>query len=256
MKEEENMVKEAESRGISGGASEEHLPVAERARVTLIRGIQSGDLNIISRWAADPDTRGHLDFAPEPPANWDDETQVEDYISKFEEYYRNKGEPEKITPIVTVNSLGKPTSVLNIRWRGDPYVPRDRRIASIESFFSDPQLRRMGIGKQNLSAALDVIFNIYKGYGREGESANEARLWVFTDEKAGNYSININFFRQYGFENLPGNWREYAAKREIPNVGDRDAMWFKLTREKWDAVKEERPELAQHPLIDLVSLRL
>lgn len=246
---------------LNNGGAEQPITPERRAEVTLIRGIQGSDMFYIGRWAANPETRRHLDFAPEPPTNWADEGEVADYLGKFEKYYRNIGndpesleDPNKITPIVATNFLGEPTSVLTIRWRGDPYVPKDRKIASIEGVIVNPELHRKDIGTQNVSAALDVIFYIAKVYS--GEPAREVRLWVFTDNQAGDFSGNIKFFRQFGFENLAGNWREYAAKREIPNVGDRDSQWFRLTREKWDAVKQEHPELAQHAPIDLVSLRM
>lgn len=245
--------------GINGGS--ESLVTPERAKVVGVRGIQGSDLPFIAHWAADPETHWHMDFAPEPPANWNSQEEVSQYIAKFAAYYRNIGidptspdDPNNITPIVTVNSLNEPNSVSVIRWRGDPHVPKDRKIASLEGHIVDPKFRRKGIGKENLSARLDILFNIAKIYS--GDPAREARLWIFTDEKAGNYQININFYRQFGFENLAGNWREYAAKRQIENVGDRDAMWFRLTREKWQSVLQEKPELAKHAPIDLLSLRL
>lgn len=243
----------------NGGA--EQLGTSELARVTLIRGIQSSDLPFIVRWAADPETHGHMDFAPEPPTNWNNAKQVDEYTARFAGYYRNIGndpanpeDPNKITPIVTVNSLNEPTSVSIIRWRGDPYVPKDRKIASLEGHMVDPKLRRSGIGKQNISARLEIAFKIARPYN--GEPAREVRLWIFTDEQAGDYQKNINLYRRFGFETLAGNWREYALKRGIANVGDRDAMWFKLTREKWESVLRERPDLTSHAPIDLISLRI
>ena len=58
------------------------------------------------------------------------------------------------------------------------------------------------------------------------------------------------------FENLGGNWKEYVAKREIENVGDRDAMWFKLTKEKWEEIKLGNSKIAEHAPIDLLNLRI
>lgn len=241
--------------GKSEGTTREKLTTAERARVVKLRGIQDNDLEFIAKWVADSETRKHLDFAPEPPKDCRDKTGVEAYVDKFRYYYRNKDEdPKKITPLVAINAALEPVGVLTIRWRGDPYVPKDKRIASIETFMTNPELRHKGIGKQTFSAALDIIFNEYKGYG--GEAAREVRLWIFTDEIAGDYSTDINFVRKYGFENLPGNWKEYAEKRQINNVGNRDAMWFKLTKEKWDKLSRENPELAKHSPVDTLSLRI
>lgn len=235
--------------------STENIDSAERARVASIRGIQVSDLRHIARWVADPETHKHLDFAPRPPKSWSDQSQVEKYIGKFESYYRNGDEdPKKITPVVTINSFNEPTGVLTIRWRGDPYVPKDRRITSIEALTVNPELQHHGVGGELLSAALDITFCHSTVYS--GQPAREARLWVFTDEKAGDYTKPINFFRKYGFETLGGNWREYAEKRGIDNVGDRDAMWFKLTSEKWEIMKNENKKLAKHAPIDFLSLRI
>lgn len=254
------MARKIEGLIISGGA-DKLLPPEQRAEVASIRGIQGSDMLHIAHWVADPETRRHLDFAPEPPMDWTDKGAVEVYLGQFENHYRNIGHdpknpenPKKITPIVVINSLGEPISVSTIRWRGDPYVPKDRKIASIEGVIVDPELRHMHIGTQNVSAALDITFCISKVYS--GEPAREVRAWVFTDDQAGDFSVNIKFFRQFGFENLGGNWREYASKREISNVGNRDAQWFKLTREKWTAMKLENPKLGKHAPIDSVNLRI
>lgn len=242
----------------------ERLNSAEKAKVVKLRGIQNSDLVRIAEWAADPETHNHLKFLPEPPEPPRDpknELQVEryeeeykEYVGKFENIYNNDGEPLKITPMVGVNLMLEPISVVTIRWRGSPYAPKDKKIASIETFIVDPNLRGGGAGTETLSAALDVAFDRYVGYaGREG--AREVRAWIFTDPKAGDYTRNINLFQRFGFRNLPGNWKEYAEKRNIPNEEGRNAQWFQLTREEWDRLKKEQPELVDHAPIDLNNLR-
>lgn len=240
-----------------GLSNKDKLSTAEKAKVVGIRGIQHSDLRFVAKWAADPETHSHLRFLPEVSESLNDEGKLEAYVEELEVYYRNKDEdPKKITPLVAVNAMGEPISVLTLRWRGDPYVPKDRKISSIETVVVDPELRHRGIGKETLSAALEIAFCRYKGYGG-GEAAKEVRVWVFTDPMAGEYTKNIHFFRMFGFKNIDGgNWREYAAKRQIENVQNRDAMWFKLAKEKWTEVKKEQPELAKHAPIDFVSIRI
>lgn len=223
-----------------------------------IRGVQAEDLLPILRWSQDAETRAHLDPAPDLPKDWNNPEAVRDATQKLEVYYRNQDEPKNITPIVAVNKLENPVGALTIRWRGDPYVPRDKRIASIERLIVDPQVRGKGVGTELMVEALELAFNKYQGYSDSG--AREVRLWVMTDRQAGDINKNINFFRRFGFQVLGGNWKEFAAKRGIET--ERDAMWFGLKQEDWEEVKDrnsksKNPEIVlPDGKVDLISVRL
>lgn len=248
------MSRRPEDLRISGGA--ESLINPEIARVTLIRGIQSSDFLHILKWQSDEETRIHLD---PPPArkitDWNNIGEINQGMQELQEYYRNRDEdPKKITPLVAINSNSDPIGVLTIRWRGDPLISKDSRVASFETFMADPALKGKGIGTQLLSAALDVAFNIYRGYSG-GQAAKEVRLWVMSDVQAGIWQNNYALFRKFGF--VPrgeGVWKEIADKRGIKT--DRDAIWLKLPWEKWEEVMDNNSSIGQHASLDLVNLRL
>lgn len=231
--------------------------------IEKIRNVQIEDISKILQWASDPETRRHLDPAPDIPKDWNNPDEVRQATQKLELYYRNQEQgseqPRNITPLVAVDKSGNPVGVLTIRWRGDPYVPRDKRIASIERLIIDPNTRNKGIGTQLLSEAIELCCYTYTGYSG-GNGAREVRLWVMSDKEAGDYTKNINFFRRFGFQVLAGNWKEYAAKRGIDT--NRDAMWFSLKQEDWEAVKEKNTKMLTPEIIlpsgkiDLVNVRL
>ncbi len=235
-----------------GTSREERLKPFEQ--VKTVREITEPDYTNILHWVSVSETRKHLD---PPPArailDWTNEADIKAGLQELSQYYQNKEEdPQKITPVVAINDRDESIGVLTIRWRGDPYVPKDRKIASIERFVVNPELQERGVGTQLMLAALEIIFSHYKGYVN-GESAKEVRLWVMSDELAGDWQRNFSFFRRFGFEVMKGNWKEYAAKRGIAT--DRDALWLQLTREKWEKVKEEFKD-TPHPAINPATLRI
>lgn len=193
--------------------------------------------NILS-WFSDPETVRHLDTFPDLPTNWTDDEQVKKAMFKLHEYYINFGDdPEKITALAAVDQKDDTLGVETIRWRGDPFIPRGSKIkiAGIERLIVDPAMRRKGIGANLVNEALRMAFKD-KGY-------DEVRAWVFSDEQAGDWNVNFQFFRELGFEIYGGphkTWREYAKARGMgENEQDRDAIWLSIKRKTWEKVQAE-----------------
>lgn len=151
-------------------------------------------------------------------------------LKELEEYYRNKksdntGNPHDIISIVTVNFFDEPTGAFTIRWRDRPGIPLPSRIALVENLVVDSQLNNMDIGRELVVASLGIGFDQYRGY--RGQGAKEIR-WKTSIQEVG----------QYGFE-------------ELTRGGE-----CRLSKEKWQMLKQKRPDFFKHPPVDLVSLRL
>jgi GNAT superfamily N-acetyltransferase len=226
----------------------EKVASPERYEIAKIRPIEEEDYLHILHWTSDPETASHLVPPPEIPQNWKREDEVDQAVEKLGRYYRNYDEKDesdqtKVTPLVAENALGTPLGVETIRWRGDPYVPKWKGIASVERLVVDPNpdVRRQGVGSELMVAALYVAFEKYTGYN--GQGATQVRAWVMTDAQAGDYSKNINFMHKLGFDILQGNditWERYCAKRGMDSEG-RNAIWWVIKREKWEELKKQSP---------------
>jgi len=249
----------------------------EKYTVSTIRGIiktdnptENNDYRVIMEWMSDPEVARHL-RAPIHPISLKDFEAIPEALRKIDRYYYNRSrtdengniiydKPEKITPLIAVNSLEEPIATLVIRWKGNPLVgskkieeqDKDKRnIASIENIIVEPKLQSKHVGTVLMAAALDVVFYRYKGY-KEKIGADLVRLWIFTDPPAGDYSKNINLVRQLGFDSIGsdkgGTWREYAAARGMSDA--RDGQQYELTKERWEEMKREDAEL-EHPRLVL-----
>lgn len=219
-------------------ADQEQQPEGgERIEVTGVRLVQPKDLYRILQWFSDPETQGHLDPLPRLPADWSDENQVMEAVLDLGKYYDNQGEPEKITALAAVTDKDKALGVATVRWRGDPWLPKGHKIASIERLIVNPKVRGKGVGSRLVEESLDMIFGKERDYP-------EVRAWVMSDDRAGHWERNFHFFRNLGFGVMAGDhtWREYAQKRGLgENTENRDAVWFQLKREKWEKMKLEQP---------------
>lgn len=211
-------------------------------------------LKTIMKWSSDEKTRKHLDPAPGVPVfdengkeidtippDWNNADNVDCSIADLAKYYFNAGEPQKITPMVSINKLNKPVGVVTIRWKGDPYNP-ERRIAGIERLIVDPRLRGYGKGTELVCEAIEYILE-HKAYETEkGEKiwASEIRIWVMTDKQASPWDNNFRFFRKFGFQPVPyyPQWKEYAEKRGFETKG-RDAVWMQLKPSWYFRAREE-----------------
>lgn len=277
----------------------------EKYRVSRIRGIEetedptkNNDYGRIARWMSDVETRRHIRAPISPIENFADNKATEEALKELDRYYHNKNrrdengniiddDPRKIIPIVAVNGCGEAIATLVIRLKGDPFekdskeIKEEGKIKSgngndqekvrkisrvpygIESVVVDPDLQGKHVGTQLMISALHLIFN-RKGY--DGRSANAVRLWVFQDDKAGNWTRNVKFVRSLGFDVIGtdkgGTWKEYAAKRGIPNPDKRDGQQYELTKKKWEETvmedaKTEHPKLMLFPdIIDEATLRI
>lgn len=227
-----------------------HSKDAEKVNspVVEIRRIKRPDVINILRWSANPETRRHLDPAPKLPKDWSNSEGVQDAVDELWDYYRNFGEPNKISPLVAANKFGPPIGVTTIRWHGDPYVPIGQGIASIERLIVNPEFCRKGIASELMASALHLAFDVYKGYKTkeepEGRGAKEIRAWVMADKEAGEYSRNINLMSKFGFRVVQGvnrHWRDYAQRRGIET--NRDAFWFSLQERDYCQLKQDNPNL-------------
>lgn len=217
-------------REISGFFSCKRIPeTTEFSRLELVRTVEKEDLYTILRWASYSEVRRHLDPAPTVPSNWNNPEEISRCSAELWDYYQNKGEPEKIQPLLATDSSGKPLGVLTIRWYGDPYVPVGRRIASIERLIINPQMWRRGIGTKLMTAAIDFAFNKYKGY-YHSQGAKSIRAWLLTDKRASPWERNFNFLRRLGFQAVKdeAHWSEYKKKRQIKPHDERDALWMEV----------------------------
>lgn len=209
---------------------------SEVINVARVRILEPKDLIRVLPWFADPETQGHLDPLPKLPQDPEDENQLMEAIKDLAVYYDNKGEPDKITATAAVNEKDKPLGVLTIRWRGDPWLPKGHKIASIERVVVNPKIRGKGVGTRLVEDALEKVFGEERDYP-------EVRAWVMSDERAGHWEENFRFFRKFGFIIMPGakTWREYAEIRGLgENAENRDAIWLQLKKDKWEAEKKKR----------------
>jgi GNAT superfamily N-acetyltransferase len=233
-------------------------------------------LKRILKWASDPETRGHLDPPPGIPVynergeiiehrspDFKNETEVDRAVADLAVYYFNKGEPHKIKPLlaVDVDSKGKenPAGVLTLRWKGDPYVPPGHhKVASIERLLVAPKYREKGISTKLVSTAIEHAFYTHKGYGKEPDKkgAEEIRIWVLTDRKAGNYNINMNLLFSLGLKPMKPpyiQWSEYA--KLINEKSDREALLFSLKKEDWETAKQKNPKINPCDIIEASNTR-
>lgn len=199
--------------------------------IAEMRNVEPRDYLTILRWLEDSDTQGHLSPLPKFP-DWKNEDQVAESIHELGQYYTNKGEPEKITALAAVNSKDKPLGVATIRWRGDPYAPKGHKVAMIERLVVNPSIRGKGVGRRLVEVSLREIF--------EGEEYREARVWVMSDKLARGWGRVIEFFHQFGFDQLQGedhSWEDYQKRRDMVYDG-RDAKQLVLRKETWDEKKK------------------
>jgi ribosomal protein S18 acetylase RimI-like enzyme len=234
--------------------------------------MENNDYLQIAIWGSYPEVRRHLRSSI---AQIQKDTDLPIALRDADRYFHNKNrqdeegnyiddDPNKIIPIVAVNGLDEPIASLVIRLKGDPFANSSEeikaeqkiqdgnikgearkisRVAGIESIVVDPKMHHMHFGTSLMTAALDMLFS-NKVY--DGESATAVRLWVFNDKIAGDYTPNMNFVRDLGFEVLGtsegGTWREYAVKRGIPNPENRDGQQYELKKEIWETRKREDAE--------------
>lgn len=210
----------------------------EEIEVKIIRELADKDYMRILEWFSHPEVQGHLDPLPQLPEDWNNEDQVRSAILKLHEYYINFGEPGKIAAIVAANIKDKALGAATIRWRGDPWLPRGHKIASIERLIVNPRIQGRGIGSK-LSDEAERITFVERDYP-------EIRAWVFTDRQAGEDrgGRNLRFFTKRGYEILRGEnyrWSDYAKKRDLgENSENREALWLSLKREVWEERERAR----------------
>lgn len=225
----------------NGGSQER---VDRHAQIERIRDVRREDIATILEWAANPEVRKHLVPAPKIPTDWGNESQKGQAIDEYVKYLNNDGEPGKITPALAVNKQDKPLAVAVIRWRGDPYVPTTRGIASLEGLMVDPKHQGKLVGTTFVATLIEVMFYTYKGY--VGSGAREIRGWIMTDRQASPWERNFDFFRRLGFQAAPTekHWAEYARDRGIEDKlaeeeRGRDALWLRLLPEWYNRAKQE-----------------
>lgn len=230
-------------------------------------------LKTIVEWAADPETRGHLDPAPGIPVFAEDgkiidhrvpdfrkQVEVDQAIAHLAKHYFNGGGSQDIMPIISVNpaNSNELLAVMVVRWRGDKLIPKGERIASIEGLIVDPKQRRKGVGLRLVASAIDSAFYKYKGYARHlgGLGAKQIRAWVMADELAGNYSANLNFFeRKLGFHKMEGrrsDWQDYASM--LGEETKRNAYWLHLEEKDWETVKTRLKGQKQIKPYDIIGV--
>lgn len=226
------------------------LPVGREAQegpkkpdVKLIRRVEPRDYLTILSWFTDAETQNHLSPLPKLPENWNDKNKLAEAFLDIGNYYDNRGEPKKITPLVAVNEDEELLGVVTIRWKGDPWAPE--RVPSIERLLVDPILRGDGVGTALVEHALEEIF--------KKKEYEEARAWVMSDEQAPGWGRIVEFFSKFGFSELlhsDRSWAKYQERRQMPADG-RDAKWLKITRESWEEYKKKKKQgqiVAQEPL--------
>lgn len=203
-------------------------------------------LQTILQWSCDEETRKHLDPAPGVSTyndkgeitasripNWRNQHEVDNAIADLARYYFNWGEAQKITSLLAKDQKGKLLGVATIRWKGDPYVEPNPRVASIERLIVDPALKRKGIGTTLVATAVEIAFHKRQYDDRKGGKiwAREVRAWIMSDELAGQWQNNFSFFRKLGFRIYKrAHWPEFAAGRDIQT--NRDAIWLSILP-KW-----------------------
>lgn len=223
--------------------------VDRQIQIERIRDIRRDDIETILMWASVPVVRKHLVPAPKVPSDWNDEKQKQQAIDSYAQYLNNKGEPEKITPAIAIGKRDKPLAIAVVRWRGDPYVPAQERIASLEGLIVDPEHQGKLVGTTFVATLIELIFYGYKGYsGSRG--AKEIRAWIMNDKEASPWEKNFDFFRRLGFQVVPTNkhWKEYVEQRRMENQlaeeeRGRDALWFHLLPEWYEKAKLENPTI-------------
>lgn len=223
----------------------EQILVPERARVFKVRDIQRGDLPYILRWSSNPSVRKHLEPPPKLPEDWNDSEQVQQALQGLVAYYNNYGEPSKVKILISMNPFGEPIAVSTIRFRGDPYVPSGSGKVAVERVIVDPDVQNYGVGTTHMVTTIEYTF---------ANGASEIRLWVMTDRLASPYEKNLEFFRKFGFQVVPGHphWREYAEKRGIREYSDRDAQWLSL---KPDWYQRRKAQDATIRTCDIIQIR-
>lgn len=192
----------------------------------IITQINADSCEEIFQWIADPATQKHLSTVPPT-------------VTELETYYTIQ--PEEIIPLVAINEFGDPIGVLSIRTQ-DSYISSEScHIAGIERLIVHPEMKRHGIATQLLKRALEIIF--------EERDYNEVRVWIMTDDIAGDWTPNFNLFTQkLHFQPVPGDdvfWADYKARRNLltdPSDHGRNAMWLFLTKERW-----EKKQQSAHP---------
>lgn len=222
---------------------------ASRWEVASIERVRPEDMEPILRWMSHPESIGHFDPIPQIPQNWRDRISVEEATSRLAAYYRNVDEegieePSHILPITVRNVSGEAIAANTIRWRGDPYVPRDQRIASFERLIVNPEAWDKNIGTLLVAATLSICFDRYRGY-RGVQGAKEVRAWIMTDREAGDFSRNINLFNKFGLKIIPRHysWQEYAAIRGIET--HREAYWYSIKQEDWEEFKGANKDIME-----------
>lgn len=243
---------------------EEPLDTPERTKAVKLRSIRPTDYAHILRWAADSETRGHLDPPPSLPASWvlndpstwsESGNDYEEALHLLDLYYKNLDvDPEKrkrqnptreagkITPLVAVNADDEPLGVSTIRWKGDPYAPRGKT-ASIERVIvnPDPEYRGKGTGRLLFVQSIDYAFR--HGYRHSG--AEEVRAWVLTDREAGDFQKNIVLMQSLGFVLVHGDWSEHKRKYGMDDIDNRYAIWFSIKPNKWLKKLESDPKVQE-----------
>lgn len=227
-------------------AKVEIYPISELAKVAKVRTIIPEDYPHILKWAANKETRKHLEPPPMVPRNI---FETQKALDDLDGYYHNKQtdgslEPKKIISLVSTNKLDIPNGVLTIRLRGDPYITdkeqQDKKVAGIERLIVNPKLQNRGIAKTLVATVIEYLFNEFKGYG--GKGAKAIRAWVMTGKSSGGWNKNFDLFGDLGFQvyKKAPQWKEYAKKRKLPYIEGQDALWLETTSELYEKAKSER----------------
>lgn len=231
----------------------ESLPISEIKPIILIRDrVEQTDMIPFLSWMSDEETAAHLDPLPKIPS-WDNPEDIKDAESKLMDYYLNRengkvDDPKKIQPFVAIDGEGHPTGAVTLRWRGDPFVPVNERIAAAERLIVDPKHRREGIGTALMQQALEEAFT--QPHYQGNKTAREMRLWIMTQQRNGekvpNYGQNLAFFMELGFSFLRSDrgdyshqsWTDFLKARNMPYENRGDAKWLVLKKEKWEEMQK------------------
>lgn len=215
------------------------------------------DIKAFYNWSQDKETARHL---------------VPNFkiIDEADEYYYQ----DKALFLIARNSYLEPIGVLTVK--REPNLKGRRKVAYVEKMMVKPefQAKKPGegkdIGKTLFTTAVDsyIFAPETPVQGEEGRRENprprfeEFRLWIMTDDQAGDFRKNYNFFvNGMGLQIVRDRplWSQYA--REVyGEETNRQALWLYSNPELWDSAKESAAKrgkpLQSVPLLPLKSVSL